>query len=292
MLRELAVPLQVKIMKRPNSRAWYAAVAALFFVVADNLSYLMRFLDLRRFVPSLVVLGFRDTLEVILCFFGVSLAHRFGFKRSARELGLRAPVKRALLFSFIATLPMLLAFAFTSSINPNMTFLTVGVGCIIAPFAEEVLFRSFMFRQLYRRARLGFWLSAMIPSVLFSLGHLYQSTDFWELVGISAITGLGSIFFCWIFTRWQDNLWAIFGLHSMMNLWWEVFAVDDTALGGWLANAARLLVIGLAIVLTIYKDRIWNPLPIESENIQLTKGDEKPTLNNAEKLSFAQPALV
>ncbi len=187
---------------------------------------------------------------------------------------------------------MLLAFALTSSVNPNMTFLTVGVGCFLAPFAEEVLFRSFMFRQLYRRARLGFWFSALIPSVLFALGHLYQSNDFWELVGISAITGLGSILSCWIFIRWQDNLWAIFGLHSLMNLWWEVFAVDDTALGGWLANAARLLTIALAIVLTIYKDRIWKPLPVEAENILVSKDDEETKDNNIERLSFAKPALI
>jgi len=279
-------------MRRPNSRRWYAAVATIVFVVANNLPHLMRFLDLRRFLPSLVVLGFRNILEIVLCFFGVSFAHCFGFKQSARELGLRAPVRRALVFSFIASLPMLIAFALTSKVNPNMTFLTVGVGCFIAPFAEEILFRSFMFRQLYRRARLGFWLSALIPSVLFALGHLYQSNDFWELVGISAITGLGSILTCWIFIRWQDNLWAIFGLHSLMNLWWEVFAADDTALGGWLANAARFLTIALAIVLTMYKDRIWKPLPIEAENILVSKDDEKAKGDNIERLSFAKPALI
>jgi len=287
-----AASFEVKTMKRPNSRGWYAAVAAIIFIVANNLPYLMRFFDLKRFLPSLVVLGFRNILEIVLCFFGVSFAHRFGFKRSARELGLRAPVKRASVFSFIAALPMLLAFAITSSVNPNMTFLTVGVGCFIAPFAEEVLFRSFMFRQLYRRARFGFWLSALIPSVLFALGHLYQSNDFWELVGISVITGLGSILSCWIFIRWQDNLWAIFGLHSLMNLWWEVFAVDNTALGGWLANAARLLTITLAIVLTIYKNRIWKPMPIEAENILMSEDDEKVKGENTERLSFAKPALI
>ncbi len=279
-------------MKIPNSRGWFAAVASIIFVVADNLPYLMRFLDLRRFVPSLVVLGFRNILEILLCFFGVSFAHRFGFKRSARELGLRAPVKRAFVFSFIASLPMLIAFALTSGVNPKMTFLTVGVGCFLAPFAEEILFRSFMFRQLYRRARLGFWLSALIPSVLFALGHLYQSDDFWELVGISAITGLGSILSCWIFLRWQDNLWAIFGLHSLMNLWWEVFAVDDTALGGWLANAARLLTIALAIILTVYKDRIWKPLPVDAENIIVSNDREESKDDNAALLSLAKPSLT
>ena len=279
-------------MKKLNPRAWYAAVAAIFFVVADNLQYLTRFLGLRRFLLPYAVTGVRNTLQVILCFLGVSFAHRFGFKRSARELGLRAPVKRAFAFSFIASLPMLLAFAWTSKVNPNMTFLTVGVGCFLAPFAEEMLFRSFMFRQLYRRARLGFWLSALIPSVLFALGHVYQSSDFWELVGILAITGFGSILLSWIFLRWQDNLWAIFGLHSLMNLWWEVFAVDDTALGGWLANAARLLTVALAIILSLYKDRIWKPLPVEAENISQFAGSKKDGETGGKLLSLAEPSLA
>jgi membrane protease YdiL (CAAX protease family) len=139
------------------------------------------------------------------------------------------------------------------------------VFAFIAPFAEEVLFRGFMFRQLYRRARLGFWISALLPSALFAAAHLYQSRNLGEMVGILAVTGLGGIGFCWVFMRWQDNLWAVFGLHALMNLWWEVFAVDDTALGGWLANGARLLTIALAILLTIYKDKIWKPTAMEAK---------------------------
>ena len=45
-----------------------------------------------------------------------------------------------------------------------------------------------------------------------------------------------------------------------MNLWWELFGVADTALGGWIANGARLLTITAAILLTIYRDRFWKPL--------------------------------
>ncbi|HEV8630821.1 MAG TPA: CPBP family intramembrane glutamic endopeptidase [Thermoanaerobaculia bacterium] len=252
-------------MKRPQARFWFAAVASIFFVAADHVSTLTRYLT--RLVQPMAELGIRDLLQVVLCFFGVSAAHGLGPRRAARELGMRAPLGRALAFSFIAALPMLLVFGLTSSVNPKMTLLGVGVGCFVAPFAEEVLFRAYLFRQLYRRARLGFWVSALVPSVLFALGHVYQSNEMGELVGILAITGLGSLLGCWIFLRWQDNLWAVFGLHSLMNLWWEVFAVDDTALGGWLANAARLATIGLAILLTIFKDRIWKPLPGEMANI-------------------------
>ena len=57
----------------------------------------------------------------------------------------------------------LIAFALTSDVNPNMSFLTVGVLCFIAPVAEEVLFPGFLFRQLYMRARLEFWVSALLP---------------------------------------------------------------------------------------------------------------------------------
>jgi membrane protease YdiL (CAAX protease family) len=162
---------------------------------------------------------------------------------------------------------MLLAFATTSPFNPNMSVLSVGVGCILAPFAEEVIFRGYIFGQLYRRARWGFWFSALIPSALFALAHAYQAGSPLELAGIFAVTGLGGLLGCWLFLRWQFNLWAVFGLHCLMNLWWEVFGVADTALGGWIANGARLLTVLAAILITIYKDRFWKPLPAASNEV-------------------------
>ena len=255
-------------MTQPRSKAWYVAIATAFFLGAQNLNYVIRLLGLQRMLEWTIVLGIRNALEVMVCFVGVAVAHRFGFKRSARELGLLAPVGRGLAFAVIASLPMLIAFAATSSVNPTLSGLGVLVYCFVAPFAEEVMFRGYLFRQLYRRARLGFWLSALLPSALFALAHVYQSNDLSEMLGIVAITGSGGLLFCWVFMRWQDNLWPAFGLHAAMNLWWEVFAVDDTALGGWVANGARLLTIVLAVLLTIYKDRIWKPLPAERGNVQ------------------------
>lgn len=248
-------------MEKRDSRIWYAAVAILTFGFADNLHFVVRLLDLRKIFQSLVITGCINIIQIILCFLSIAVAHHFGFKKSAEKLGLLSPFKRAMVFALIASLPMLVDFALTSKINSKISILTIGVGCFLAPLAEEVLFRGFMFRQLYQYARLGFWLSALIPSVLFALGHLYQSNDFGELVGIFLITGLGSLLACWIFLRWLNNLWMVLGLHSLMNLWWEIFAIDDTALGGWIANIARLLTIALAITLTIFKDRIWKTSP-------------------------------
>ena len=246
-------------MPRRSSRLWSGAVASIVFLAVSQLPDLFRWVGVRRFITWPISLGLRNALEVAIVALGVMFAHRFGLRRAAGELGLRRPIGRGLGFALLATFPMLIAFAAAFHLNPDMTPFSIGVLCFAAPFAEEVVFRGYLFRQLYRRARLGFWLSALIPSVLFAAGHLYQSNDRMELVGIVAITGSGSLGFCWAFVRWQDNIWPVFALHSLMNLWWEVFAVDTTALGGWLANAARGATILLALLLTIYRDRIWKP---------------------------------
>lgn len=257
-------------MKQPRSRWWYAAIATLVYAFVDQYNAFLKLIGWRRFFDEwLVVLSLRNAAEVITCFIAVALTHRLGLKRAARELGVDKPIGRGLAFAAIATLPMLITFAFTSSVNPKMTFMTVGVLCLIAPFAEEVLYRAFLFRQLYRRARLGFWVSALVPSVVFAAVHLYQSDNLMELLGIVAITGTGSIGFCWLFMKWGDNVWPVWGLHAGMNLWWEVFAVDETALGGWVSNGARLATIIIAVLLTIYKDKIWKPLPSEQVEEEL-----------------------
>ena len=252
-------------MKRQRSATWHAVIACAVFVICTHIGDFMRLAGLRRILHGWVWVGVGNLFQSIICVSAIMAAHGVKLKQALGELGLRASIGRAAAFSFVAASPMLLAFVATSSINTEMSVLSVGVGCFIAPFAEEVLFRGYMFGQLYRRARWGFWLSALIPSALFALGHAYQASGFWELVGIFAVTGLGSVLGCWVYLRWNFNLWAVFGLHCLMNLWWELFGVADTALGGWIANGARLLTITAAILLTIYRDRFWKPL-ISDEN--------------------------
>jgi len=131
---------------------WYALCALVAFVAIDHLGDLLHQLDLRRFMPWRIVLAIRNSLEVAFSILGVAVAHRGGLKFAVGELDMTAPVKPALAFAAIASAPMFLAFAFGFSINHGKTFLSVAVGCFIAPFAEEVLFRGYLFRQLYQRA--------------------------------------------------------------------------------------------------------------------------------------------
>ena len=41
-----------------------------------------------------------------------------------------------------------------------------------------------------------------------------------------------------------------FGVHLFGNLWWEVFNVSNTALGGWFAFGLQVAMILLAIAIT------------------------------------------
>ena len=252
------------VMKYKHSRTWYAAIACVVFIVCTNMRELVRAAGLGRFVHGWLFVGFYNLLQIASCVGAIVGTHRVRVARAMEELGLHARFGRAATFSFIAALPMLLAFAFFFPLNPKMTVLSVVVGCFLAPFAEELVFRGYLFGQLYRRGRWGFWLSALIPSALFALGHAYQAGGPLELAGIFTVTGLGGLLGCWLYLRWNGNLWIVFGLHCLMNLWWELFGVADTALGGWIANGARLLTIALAIILTVYKDRFWKPVPGES----------------------------
>src|SRR5437667_7578084 len=204
-------------------RRFYSLVSLSFFTIgaATHEVLFARALGLSRLLSYYLLQSLSNATEVLLCVLGIAVAQR-GRPRPLRELGLGAPVGRALAFALLATLPMSLGFALVSRLNPQLTLGTIVVSTIIAPFAEEVLFRGYIFRQLYRRAKWPFWPAVLVPSVLFALLHVYQAESVPEILGILAITGTGSVLLCWVFTKWCDNLWAAYFVHALITLWWEL----------------------------------------------------------------------
>ena len=57
-------------------------------------------------------------------------------------------------------------------------------GSIVVGFVEELFYRGFLFGQLFKYTRLGFISSVILGAALFASGHLYQSQDTIELIGI------------------------------------------------------------------------------------------------------------
>lgn len=196
----------------------------------------------------------RQGILVALGLFALGLAPRTW----ARELGLDRGLGTGLAFGLLATLPMAIGFAATGELNPAIDPLFLVFSVVVWSLAEEIVFRGFAFGLLRRRAGWGFWPAALATAAVFGLGHLYnvavRDAAVMEAVGVVAITGIGGVLFAWIYERW-DTLWAPYAVHAAMNLWWIVFAVDEHALGGWAANAFRLVAVVVVIVWTARRSR-------------------------------------
>ncbi|WP_019987697.1 CPBP family intramembrane glutamic endopeptidase [Rudanella lutea] len=181
------------------------------------------------------------------------LAALHGPRQVLAELGWQANLPKGLAIGALFTLPMLVGFglAFTPVDRPATDLLLkFYTGSFWAGLAEETFYRAFLFGQLYRHGRWPFWLAAIAQGLFFGLGHLYQANEPVQALGIFGITALGGIWFAWLWTSWR-NLWVPMATHILMNAWWGLFAVDNTALGGWVANGCRVATIGFSIWLTV-----------------------------------------
>ncbi len=201
----------------------------------------------------------RIAMDSAFCLLATMALYRTGLLGALRALRVVAPVLGPVLMAIVATLPMPILFSssgsFSAGFDPLRLFFYAGIG----PFEEELVYRGFGFWLLYRLANWGFWPSALLPAAVFSWGHVAQASSLGGAVGIVALTAAGSIWFSWLLLRW-NSLWAPVAMHALMNGWWGVFEVDTTALGGLLANVARFATIGLAIAITLRRDRLLSLL--------------------------------
>lgn len=197
-----------------------------------------------------------------------------GFKNFFHSMGLDKGFLKGLVFAFICTSPMLIGYASMNEFNPDFNWEWTIRWVLFVAFIEEFFYRSFLFGQLYRNTKLGFILSILGSTLLFSLAHAHQSEDLTTLVRIFLTTGIASILFAWVYVEWDNNLWAAFFLHLFMNMWWILFPSvgSNDASGSILANVFRLASIILIIGGTIvYKKKKSMPMAINKETLWVSK---------------------
>ncbi len=196
------------------------------------------------------VITFVPMLAILLCLHKPS--------KIVQSLGLSANIFKGLLFAALCCLPLFIGFPIIGSFNNRLTFDVFLRTVIFAAFFEEVVFRGFMFGQLFRYGRIGFIWAALLPAILFGIGHLYQGHSSSSSLMVFGVTALGSIYFSWVYVECNYNLWVSIGLHMFMNLCWSVFTVEGNAnaVGALLPNILRFASIVLTIALiVIYKRR-------------------------------------
>lgn len=187
----------------------------------------------------------------------------------ASSMGLSRGFGTGLLFAVTATLPMIVGYAVIGKFDRELSADEAITWIFIAGLFEELIYRGFVFGQLFRYARWGFLPAALLAALAFGSLHLYQGHDMASALSAFGVTALGSIFFSWLYVEWNYNLWCVVWLHTLMNLPWILFRVSTNgAVGDGWGNALRFCTIALAIGLTVvYKKKQGLPYCIKFNSL-------------------------
>ena len=184
---------------------------------------------------------------------------RVSWRHALAELGLTTLAWPGVRLAFAATLPMV-AIASTS-LGFRFSVDTMLSVVILGPFAEEVLYRGFLFQQLWRRARWPMWAAALGSALVFAIAH-HKDLD--EVLALSLLrndlatpllvigppilaTIAGGCLFAWLTWRWQ-SLWPAIALHSAVNFWWDIAGGGADPI---IAAASQGLALTLVVALTL-----------------------------------------
>ena len=242
----------------------------LYYIIDD-----LYFRSFRTFINTYInQIGISHTISYLVfgipLFAGLLFIHPF--KDVFNSLGLNGSIKKALIFTILSTLPMLIGFALLFKFNAEVSLNSILISVICAAFFEELYFRGFLFGQLYRYTKLGFIPSVIAGALLFAFVHLYQSQELMELIGIFITTFLGALLFAWLYAEWNNNIWVPIFLHFFMNLFWTLFSAGENALGGYYSNIFRIMTIILVIIITVvYKRKMNIPLEVTKNTIWMKK---------------------
>ncbi len=180
-------------------------------------------------------------------------------------------------------IPLFIIFSFTYSLNENFDLYRAYRMALLSGFFEELIFRTFFFGALFGLLKWKFWPAVLLNAAIFSYGHLYQANDFLSSFLTIVVTGIGAIWFAWLYIRWNYSIWLPATLHILMNFSWHLFEVaDGTAGGGIISYVGRASVILISIIITLKYTSKMKPLNEE----ETVKEEEKKL-----KLSVEQSTL-
>lgn len=207
------------------------------------------------------------TISLVPLMLGLLVLHK-RLIQILKSVGFHRSILRAIIFCLLATSPILIGNVIFGTWNPTLDIDNLLISVVAAAFFEEIIYRGFLFGQLFQKTRLAFFPSIFLGSVIFGLLHLYQSEDLLNAFYIFGITFLGSLLFGWAYAEWNFNIWIPIFLHLFMNLFFELFVSGETALTTSLFNILRLLSVVLIVLFTIgYKRKKRIPLTIHRKNL-------------------------
>lgn len=228
-------------MKR--NKILFAVFIILVFLVMRQFTFVGHFVESSP-MDSIVERLFRMVLIVIFLLIFLKP------KDILSALGLTRPV-RGLVVGLAITLPMGIGYAIVSQLNPDISAMDLLNQALMPGLYEEFVYRAFLFGLLFRFCGWGFIPAGLLSALIFGGAHLYQANDLGSALGIFAVTGIGGLWFAWLYIEWDKNLFVPIVAHILMNAYWGIFSMGTNALGGVYGNVFRSMTIALSIFLTV-----------------------------------------
>ncbi|NQY37472.1 MAG: CPBP family intramembrane metalloprotease [Alteromonadaceae bacterium] len=178
-------------------------------------------------------------LVATLLFKEVSVQEILGLKTAGHQ--------RYFLTAAVCCVPMVIGYAFLS-IELNLSWSDIVTGSIYAGVFEEIIFRAALFGALFRYCRLGFIPAALVSSLIFGLGHIYQGHDAVSALMVVSITAIAGAWFSWLYCECGYRIWFPLWMHIFMNAAYTIFGMSGGAVGDLEANIFKASSIILSLV--------------------------------------------
>lgn len=246
---------------------WSDALLAL-----DGQSYVLHSLARWTFIYSPFVIC------ALILFKGESWVSVLGLKSDQKDHYLSAAT--------LCCIPMVLGYAYLST-ELNLSVASVITGAVYPAFFEEIIFRAILFGLLFRVCKWGFIPAALLTSLIFGFGHLYQSHDFISALMLFGFMAVAGSWFAWLYCECGYSIWYPMWMHLFMNAAYGIFNMSGGAMGEASANIFKGLTIILSLVYVYWRRKNGKPREVTKARLW-SRANETLTAENDELRLSAQ----
>ena len=147
----------------------------------------------------------------------------------------------------ITCIPMCIGYAHLST-SLDLSLANILTGSVYPAFFEEIIFRGVLFGLLFRICKWGFVPAALVSSLIFGFGHLYQTNDVMSGLMMFGFMAIAGSWFAWLYCECGYRIWYPMWMHFIMNAAYGIFGMSGGAMGEADANIFKASAIVLSIV--------------------------------------------
>lgn len=185
-----------------------------------------------------------------------------------KALGLRVPLREfwiAIGVGVLFSLPLLIV-GFLGSLQDELALRSLPHNTLSPGFFEELFFRAFGFGLLVKLAHWRIWPTAILIGLCFGLAHIHlsfvQNMNIPSQAGWLALLASAGAFYAWLYAQWNFNLYLPITMHTLLDLCFELFNMNQSPLGSLGPIIAITLVFAIPTYITIKRQRSPKPDPV------------------------------